>query len=110
MEEVGRRRHVRHDEIGPGTGCQQPFGPSGRMIRPTAVEPMRQEDDKTRRPQPAILAASDALVEHWLRNVEEFAELRLPHHEPARIGQAHAVFETKHRVLDERRVVDLDVV
>ena len=107
VEEVGRRRGVDDLEVGAGAGGEQALGPAGGVVGSAAVDAVRQQDDEARRAQPAVLAAGDALVEHRLRDVEEFAELRLPDHQAVRVGQADAVLEAQHGVLDQRRVVDL---
>ena len=44
-----------------------------------------------------------------LRAVGEVAELRLPQHQRARIGQRVAVLEAQHAGLRQQRVVDLDL-
>ena len=48
------------------------------------------------------------LVDDDLRAVGEVAELRLPHHQRLRVGEAVAVLEAEHRRLRQRAVDDLE--
>ena len=66
------------------------------MLRTHALETVRQEQDEPREPFPLVLRTHDELIDDHLRGVHEVAELRLPQHEPVRIIEAIAPFETEH--------------
>src|SRR5262245_40202315 len=57
---------------------------------------MGQEQDKAAQPLPLFFRTSDELIDDWLGNIDEIAELRLPNHQPVGIIEAVAVLKTQH--------------
>ena len=78
------------------------------MLRPLPLVAVRKEHHQPARAQPFGLARGDELVDDHLRAVGEVAELRLPQHQRARIGERKAKFEAEYAKLGKRRVADLE--
>src|SRR3546814_8810009 len=93
VEVVGRRGAVHHLHIVLGAELQIALDAGGGVLRPLPLVAMRQQHDDARQPQPLRLARGDELVDDNLRAVGEVAELRLPGHQRARIGQRIAILE-----------------
>ncbi len=108
MEVVGRSRAVRDLDIVLRAHLQEALQTRGGMFRPLPFIAVRQKHHQARHAQPLALARGDELVDRDLRAVDEVAELRFPQHQGVRLGEAVAVFETKHREFRQHRVDDLE--
>src|SRR3990167_86961 len=106
VEVVRRRCAVGNDPVVMCGQLQEAFQTGGGVFRPLTFEPVRQQADKARHPQPLRLARVDELVEHDLRAVGEIAELGFPHRQGVGFGQRIAVFEAQHRIFRQHGVDD----
>ena len=104
VEIVRRRRTVRHDPVVLTAHLQESFETRGRVFGALPFEPMRQQRDQTRHPQPFAFARADELVEHDLRAVGKVAKLRLPQGQRVGFGQRIAIFKAQHRIFRQHRV------
>ena len=87
-----------------GAELQEALEPRQLMLRPLALVAVRQQHHEAAHAQPLALARADELVDDDLRAVGEVAELRLPHHQAVRVGEAVAVLEAEHAVLGQQAV------
>src|SRR5215213_8086367 len=79
------------------------------MLRPLPFEAVRKQHDEAARAQPLGFAGGDELIDDALRAVGEVAELRLPQHQSARVGERKAIFEAEHSEFRERAVANLEL-
>src|SRR5215470_19442014 len=78
------------------------------MLRSLSFVTVRQQHDEAAHAQPFGLAGTQELVDDDLRAIGKIAELRLPQHQGARIGEAVAVFEADDGGFGKRAVDDLE--
>ena len=109
VEVVGRLGEVGDDEVVLGRELQKALHARRRVLRPLALEAVRQQHHQARRVAPLGLGGGDKLVDHDLGAVDEVAELRLPEHERVGVAERVAVLEAERGVLGEERVVDGEV-
>ena len=93
VESSSRVCAVGHDPVVAAAHVQEAFQTCGRVFRPLAFEPVRQQADETRHAQPFAFARADELVEHDLRAVGKIAELRFPKGQRVGLGQRIAIFK-----------------
>ncbi len=109
VEVVGGRRAVRNDPVVGPAHLQEPLQPGTGVLRALTFVAVRQQADEARHAQPFGLAGRDELVEHDLRAVGEVAELRLPHREGVRLGEAVAILKPEHGVFRQGAVDRLEM-
>ena len=109
VEIIGRRGAVGDLDIVLGAELQIALEPRRAMLRPLPFVAVRQQHHEPAGAQPLGLARRDELVDDDLRAVAEIAELRLPQHERARVGDRIAIFEAEHAEFGERAVAHLEI-
>ena len=108
VEPLRRRRRAGHAQVVLAAQLQEAAQVAARVVRPDALVAMRQQHRQRGGVAPLLLARADVLVDEDLRAVDEVAELRFPHRQRARGADAVAVLEAQHRLLGQRRVVDVE--
>ncbi len=78
------------------------------MLRSLPLVSVRQQQNQPAGLPPLGFGAGNELVDHDLGAVCEIAELRLPHHQRQRIGDAVAELESQDRKLAERAVENIE--
>ena len=104
VEELRRGRRHDHLHVALGAELQEALGARAGVLGALPLVAVGQQQHEATLPLPLELAGGDELVDHHLRAVGEVAELRLPHHQPARIAARHAVLEAQHARFAERTV------
>jgi hypothetical protein len=107
VEVVRRRRAVGDDPVVLGAHLQEPFQPGRGVLRPLALEAVRQQHHEARHAQPFAFARLMNWSNMICAPLAKVAELRLPQGQRVGFGQRIAVFEAQHRVFRQHRVDDL---
>src|SRR5581483_4714651 len=93
VEVLGGGGRVADLDVVLGAELEPALEPRARVLRPLPLVAVREQHDEPAHPLPLRLRARDELVDDHLRAVREVAELRLPHDELPRVGEAHAELE-----------------
>ena len=91
-----------------GAQLQIALEPRGGVFRPLPFEAVGKQHDQSARAQPLGFAGGDELVDDRSARRCEVAELRLPQHQRARIGERIAIFEAEHAEFGQRAVAHLE--
>jgi hypothetical protein len=105
VEVLGGRRRIDHLHVAFGAQREEPFQPRARVLRSLTLVSVRQQQNESAVLPPLFFGARNELIDDDLRAVDEVAELRLPHHESAGIGDRVSVLESEDAVLGEEGVV-----
>src|SRR5881296_3981270 len=108
VEVLRRRGQVADLHVVLGAQLEEALEAGTRVLGPLALVAVRQEEDEAAHALPLRFGGGEELVDHHLRAVGEVAELRLPHDQSMRVGEAHAELEPQHCVLRQHAVEDLE--
>jgi len=87
---------------------EEALEPRAGMLGAHALEAMRQQEHEAGELLPFVFAAGDELIDDWLRDIPEIAELCFPQNERAGAIEAETVFESEHAGFAERAVDDFN--
>ena len=109
VEQVGRGGEVADLDIVLGARLQEALQPAARVFRSLSLIAVRQQQHDVGGLVPLALGGGDKLVDDHLRAVGEVAKLRLPQQQHVGVVQRVAEFETQHRGLGQRAIVDAEI-
>ena len=108
MEDLRRRGQVAHQHVVLGAELEEALDAPAGVLRPLALEAVREQQREAREPVPLVFARREELVDDDLRPVGEVAELGLPDHETIGVVEGVAVVEAEHAGLGQRGVEDVE--
>ena len=112
MEVLSGRSAVANLHIIFGAELQEAFNAGAGVLRPLALETVRQQQNKSAGLIPFRFRRAQELINNDLRAIDEIAELGFPKNESQRVGHAIAELKTHHRIFTEQAVngLKLDLV
>jgi len=107
-ESIGGRGGIDDLNIVLGGEPEEALEARAGMLGAHTLEAVRQQEHEATELLPFVFAARDELIDDWLRDIPEIAELRFPKDEGARAIEAETIFESEHARFAERAVDDFN--